>query len=134
MIANLPTEFVNKLIKDTLAEKVNWKPLADSISIGEDPITDLLSIDEFHTVHFWESYYCKLKRGYVFLVSEVNESGRDGSITEGYSLYLQTLTERFLVPIMFDTVEVYRLKNAIETKIDISPEVVEFMKSFLEDL
>lgn len=133
MTANLPTEFVNKLIKDTLAEKINWKPLADSMSIGEDPITDLLSIDEFHTVHFWESYYCKLKSGYVFLVSEINESGRDGSITEGYSLYLQTLTERFLVPIMFDTVEVYRLKNAIETKVDISPEVVEFMKSFLED-
>lgn len=133
MAANLPTEFVNKLIKDTLAEKINWKPLADSMSIGEDPITDLLSIDEFHTVHFWESYYCKLKSGYVFLVSEINESGRDGSITEGYSLYLQTLTERFLVPIMFDTVEVYRLKNAIETKVDISPEVVEFMKSFLED-
>lgn len=133
MTANLPTEFVNKLIKDTLAEKINWKPLADSMSIGEDPITDLLSIDEFHTVHFWESYYCKLKSGYVFLVSEINESGRDGSIAEGYSLYLQTLTERFLVPIMFDTVEVYRLKNAIETKVDISPEVVEFMKSFLED-
>ena len=133
MTANLPTEFVNKLIKDTLAEKINWKPLADSMSIGDDPITDLLSIDEFHTVHFWESYYCKLKSGYVFLVSEINESGRDGSITEGYSLYLQTLTERFLVPIMFDTVEVYRLKNAIETKVDISPEVVEFMKSFLED-
>ena len=132
MTANLPTEFVNKLIKDTLAEKINWKPLADSMSIGEDPITDLLSIDEFHTVHFWESYYCKLKSGYVFLVSEINESGRDGSITEGYSLYLQTLTERFLVPIMFDTVEVYRLKNAIETKVDISPEVVEFMKSFLK--
>ena len=106
MTANLPTEFVNKLIKDTLAEKINWKPLADSLSIGEDPITDLLSIDEFHTVRFWESYYCKLKSGYVFLVSEINESGRDGSITEGYSLYLQTLTERFLVPIMFDTVEV----------------------------
>ena len=133
MTANLPTEFVNKLIKDTLAEKINWKPLADSMSIGEDPITDLLSIDEFHTVHFWESYYCKLKSGYVVVVSEINESGRDGSITEGYSLYLQTLTERFLVPIMFDTVEVYRLKNAIETKVDISPEVVEFMKSFLED-
>lgn len=133
MNTNLPTEFVNKLIKDTISDKLTWEALTDSMYIEGELVTNLLSVCEFHTVHFWESYHCKLKNGYVFLVSETNESGRDGSITEGYNLYLQISVERPLVSVMIDTVELYRLKNAIETKIGIAPDVVEFMQSFLDD-
>lgn len=133
MITNLPTEFVNKLIKDTLSDKLKWEYLTENMDFDGEHITNLLSVCEFHTVHFWESYYCNLGNGYVFLVGETNESGRDGTITEGYNLYLQISLERPLVSLMIDTVEVYRLKNAVESKIDIAPDIVEFMQSFLEN-
>lgn len=133
MSTNISNEFANTLIKKTLSEEINWKPITDGLKINGEPITDLLGTCEFHTVYFWESYFCDLHPGRAFLVSELNESGRDGRFdTEGFNLYIQTADGKPLVSILFDTAELYRLKNAIDSKADLPQDAVSFMKSFLD--
>ena len=133
MNANIAIEFANSLIKKTLSDEIKWQPLTDGVSIGGVPITDLLGTCEFHTVSFFESYFCALHPGHVFLVSEINESGRDSRFdTEGFNLYIQTANGTPLVSILFDSAELYRLKNAIDSKVDVPQDAVAFMKSFLD--
>lgn len=133
MNTNIASEFANSLIKKTLSDEIKWFPLTDELKIGGEPITDLLGMDEFHSIYFWESHYCNLNSGHVFLVSELNESGRDSKFdTEGFNLYLQTSDDESLVSVMFDTAELYRLKNAIDSKSDLPQATVEFMKNFME--
>ena len=134
MNANIATEFANSLIRKTLSDEIKWQPLTDVMNVGGEPITDLLGICEFHTVSFFESHFCALHPGHVFLVSEINESGRDSRFdTEGFNLYIQTADGNPLVSILFDTAELYRLKNAIDSKADLPQDAVAFMKSFLND-
>lgn len=133
MNANIVNEFANSLIKKTLSDEIKWQPLTDGTNIGGESITDLLGTCEFHTVSFYESHFCNLHPGHVFLVSEVNESGRDSRFdTEGFNLYIQTADGQPLVSILFDTSELYRLKNAIDSKADLPQDAVAFMKSFLD--
>jgi len=134
MNTNIANEFANSLIKKTLSDEITWLPLTDGVNIGGELITDLLGTCEFHTVSFFESYYCDLHPGHAFLVSEINESGRDSRFdTEGFNLYIQTSDGSPLVSILFDTAELYRLKNAIDSKADLPQDAVAFMKSFLEE-
>lgn len=134
MSTNMANEFANSLIRKTLSDKIKWQPLTDGVNIGGEPITDLLGACEFHTVHFFESYFCSLHPGHVFLVSEINESGRDSRFdTEGFNLYIQTADGNPLVSILFDTAELYRLKNAIDSKADLPQDAVAFIKSFLDE-
>lgn len=132
MDSNFVVEFVNNLIKKTLSGDIKWRSLETVSAIDDTPISDCLSQDEFHTIYYYESYFCAVKQGLVFLVSEKNESGRDGSVSEGYNLYLQPRRGQPLSSVAFDISELYRLKNAIELKIDLTEDVVDFMKSFLE--
>ena len=114
MDVNFISDFVNSLIGKTLSGEVKWRQLSESMQIDDTVISDYL------------------KLGLIFLVSERNESGRDGEISEGYNLYLQPLPKQPLSSVMFDTTELYRLKNAIELKIDLTEDVVTFMKSIME--
>lgn len=134
MNTNIATDFANSLIRKTLSDKIKWQPLTDKVSIGGEPITDLLGTCEFHTVSFFESHFCDLHPGHVFLVNEINESGRDSRFdTEGFNLYIQTAGGNPLVSILFDTAELYRLKNAIDSKANLPQDAVAFMKSFLDE-
>lgn len=132
MDANFISDFVNHLIEKTLAGELKWHTLSENTQIDDTVASDYLSQDEFHMIHYHESYYCSAKLGLIFLVSERNESGRDGEISEGYNLYLQPLPKQPPSSVMFDTTELYRLKNAIELKIDLTEDVVDFMKSIME--
>lgn len=132
MDVNFISDFVNSLIGKTLSGEVKWRQLSESMQIDDTVISDYLGQDEFHIIHYYESYYCAIKLGLIFLVSERNESGRDGEISEGYNLYLQPLPKQPLSSVMFDTTELYRLKNAIELKIDLTEDVVTFMKSIMD--
>lgn len=132
MNTNIANEFANSLIKRTLSDEIKWHSLSAGVNIGGEPITDLLGIDEFHTISFFESHFCDLHPGYAFLVSEKNESGRDNKFdVEGFNLYIQISDGSPLVSVLFDTAELYRLKNAIDSKVDLPQDAVAFMKSFL---
>ena len=132
MNSNFVADFVNNLIKKTLSGDVIWNPLAQFSKIYRISLSDLFSQDEFHTICTYESYYCRAGRGTIFLVSERDESGRDGEISEGYNLYIQPNSEQSISSVVFDTSELYRLKNAIELKSDLTEDVVDFMKSIME--
>ncbi len=133
MSTNIASEFANSLIKKTLSDEIKWKPLTEGLKIDGESIAILLGTCEFHTVDYFQSHFCDLHPGYAFLVSELNESGLDSRLdTEGYNLYLQTSPGEELVSILFDTAELYRLKNAIVSKTDLPQAAVEFMKDFLE--
>jgi hypothetical protein len=132
MKTDLSNKFVDSLIKKTLAGEIKWNLLPDQLKIGGEAITDLLGTCEFHKVYFFESYFCTLSPGHVFLVSELNESGRDSKYdTEGYNLYLQVADGDPLVSVMFDTSDLYRLQNAIVAKLDIPQKTIEFMREFI---
>lgn len=132
MNSNFIADFVNNLIKKTLSGEMIWRPLREFVKISCIPLGDLFSQDEFHTVHTYESYYCRAGQGIIFLVSERDESGRDGEISEGYNLYIKPSSEQPISSVVFDTSELYRLKNAIELKSDLTEDVVDFIKSFME--
>lgn len=134
MNSNIANEFANSLIRKTLSGEIKWQPLTDGVNIGGESIANLLGICEFHTVSYFESHFCELDSGHVFLVSEFNESGRNSKFnTEGFNLYIQTADRKQLVSILFDAAELYRLKNAIDSRADLPQDVVAFMKSFLEE-
>lgn len=132
MNSNFVANFVNNLIKKTLSGDVIWNPLAQFSKLYRISLSDLFSQDEFHTIRTYESYYCRAGQGTIFLVSERDESGRDGEISEGYNLYIKPNSEQPISSVVFDTSELYRLKNAIELKSDLTEDVVDFMKSIME--
>lgn len=134
MNSSLVTNFVNNLIQKTLTGEIKWYPLSEKMQIDDSLISDYLNQDEFHIIRYFESYYCRIRLGYVFLVSERNENGRDSEYSEGYNLYLQPSPRQPFSSVMFDTTELYRLKNAIELKIDPTEDVVTFMKSIFDNL
>lgn len=132
MNGSLVSQFAESLIKKTLSSEIVWRPLTEDMSFGGEKISDLLGTCEFHTVHYFESYFCALSDGFVFLISEINESGRDSRFdTEGFNLYVQTSATDPLVSVMFDTAELYRLSNAIVSKTEVPQKVAEFMKLFI---
>ena len=133
MNSSLVTNFVNSLIQKTLTGEIKWSPLSEKMQIADSLISDYLDQDEFHIIHYFESYYCRIRLGYAFLVSERNENGLNSEYSEGYNLYLQPSPRQPFSSVMFDTTELYRLKNAIELKIDPSEDVVTFMKSILDN-
>lgn len=133
MDSSLVTDFVNNLIEKTLAGQIKWYPLFENMKIDDSLISDYLDQDEFHIIHYFESYYCRIRLGFAFLVSERNENGLNSEYSEGYNLYLQPSSGQPFSSVMFDTTELYRLKNAIELKIDPTEDVVTFMKSIMEN-
>lgn len=132
MDTNLISNFVNNLIQKTLSGEIKWRQIPEDMTVDDTTISDYLGQDEFHIIHYYESYFCAVNLGLIFLVSERNESGRDAEYSEGYNLYLQPLPKQSLSSVMFDTTELYRLKNAIELKLDLTEDVVTFMKSIME--
>lgn len=132
MNSNFVANFVNDLIKKTLSGQIIWGRLVQFTGAHHISISNLFPQDEFHTIRVFESYYCRAGQGIIFLVSERDESGRDGEISEGYNLYIKPSSEQPISSVVFDTSELYRLKNAIELKSDLTEDVVDFMKSFME--
>ncbi len=134
MDSNVASEFANVLIAKTLAQEIRWHSLINVSNLDGNRISDVLCLDEFHSISLCDSYFCNLNPGYVFLVDEVNESGKDSRLnTEGFNLYLQISSEKPAISILFDTSELYRLKNAIDSKTSLPMETVEFMVHFLKE-
>lgn len=132
MSENLVSKFAECLIRKTLASEVKWCSLEENLILNGERITDLLNVCEFHTIHYFESYFCALLDGFVFLVNELNESARDSRFdSEGLNLYVQISSGELPVSVMFDSIELYRLKNAIESHAELPQQVAEFMEAII---
>ena len=53
----------------------------------------LISTNESHSCDLQKSFYTDLNFGVVYLLYESSESGRDGTVIEGYNLYIQERDE-----------------------------------------
>lgn len=135
MEPNLIDNFMKALIEKTLNKELIWNSFTDDTYFDGERASDLLGQDEFHQIYYFESYVLQKDDGRIFLVSEFNESGRDWKYnTEGFAIYIQPKPSQPLERILFDTPDVYRLKNAIELNIktDVSPEVNDFLHRFFQ--
>lgn len=133
MDSNTVTTFINKLISQTIDRKIKWLPFESETVLDGYPMNSWLDANEFHTIFYYDSYYCEIENGRVFLVNELNESGRSSKDdVEGYNLYLQPKKEAQLVSVAFDTPEIYRLKNAIfsSQERNLSRDIIDFMDNF----
>lgn len=132
MNENLITNFVEKLIQETLDQTREWFPLLP-IQEEENPaLFSMLFECEFHRVRYDCSYFLPFAAGAVFLISEISESGRDGTVFDGLNLYVQPSLEHDLTLVMRDSVELYRLSNTISDSLKLPDDVVTFIQNLID--
>ena len=111
------TKFIKQLSKDTLAKKISWRRLTNYENIRPDSnelISSMLFQNEYHHINFFSSYYSIVSNGTIYIVYEVNESGRDGTITNGYNIYLHDEDKNKLISLPCPMSTIYQLTNSIQ--------------------
>lgn len=130
-------DFVKKLINITLDNKIKWNMLDNLKSVSESENYSLyytLFTNEYHKISYERSYYTSYKDGNIYLIYEWSESGKDGSISEGYNLYTQFNKNEPVDPVFVDKSYLYQLSNAIKEDIKVKNNTQhDFIKSFLEE-
>ncbi len=134
MASELIHEFVKSLIDRTLKKTLIWEQFSPDTLFDGIPASDLLSQCEFHQIYYSESYVLQQDDGRVFLVSELNESGRDERFnTEGFALYVQPAHGQPLERVLFDDPEIYQLINAISLSEErLTQQTTDFLRRFLQ--
>ncbi len=96
MILDQVFNFTKTLIEKTTAGEIPWKPLS-SLSPAESGFPDVVLetadfvfTNEYRQILPLNSFFFFHKLGIVSLVRIDNESGRDGTHSSEYALYLQT--------------------------------------------
>ena len=127
--------FIDCLISETLNDRREWHPLyqqKEETSNQNENLYYLLFESEFHKVMYDESYFLPFENGFFFFIHEWSESGRDGTIFDGYNLYAQPDSKSKITLLLRDAPELYRLKNAILEKDKLPEDVESFITEFLE--
>lgn len=124
-------DFVEQLIQETLSNARSWSPLFPVEEGKNQPLFYALYETEFHHVRYKQSYSLPFGEGAVFLISEVSESGRDGTVFDGLQLYVQPSPKHELTLVVRDSVDLYRLSNAIADSLKLPEEAVAFIQDFL---
>ena len=125
--------FVKQLSKDTVQNKIFWKRLTSYENLdprSNNELFNLLFQNEYRKIDYLSSYYSILPSGSVFVINETIESGRDGTLTNNYKLYLHNLMDRSIAPLPCDSVTIYQLLNAIRSSITKEESIAE---SFIDD-
>lgn len=108
--------FINKLSKDTINDKIIWSRLTNLPNVLEESnpaIFYLLDECEFRHINYQDSYYSIINNGEVYILNETNESGRDGTITSGYQMYIHQEESVNTHEVPCSQGDIYRLLNAI---------------------
>ncbi len=111
------TRFIKQLSKDTLSKKISWRRLTDYGNMQPDSnelISAMLFENEFHHINFFVSYYSIVANGTIYILYEINESGRDGTITDGYNIYLHDENKNKVIPLSCPISTIYQLTNSIQ--------------------
>lgn len=130
----LVSKFISNLIRETVNGIVSWNPLFQIVPPKDGTNTALVRItseDEFHHINYENSFYLRTNRGIVFLVDQWRESGRDGTVFDGYNLYIQPNENAEITLVLSNTDELYRLSNAIKEKSGLSEDAIKFMNEYL---
>lgn len=135
MKQKLINDFANALISETLSGHRAWNPISpqpDGLAEKNESLYFLLFENEYHKVFYEDSYSLPFQEGFFYFVHEWTESGRDGTIFDGYNLYVQPNLESKITLLLHDSPELYRLKNAILEKDRLPEDVERFICNFLE--
>ena len=127
--------FLQSLTSDTLEKRIVWKSLNCLKGVSENSNKALyyaLFENEFHSILFSKSFYCLLpSSGYVYLINETFESGYDGTITSGISVYIQKDSSSQLHQLIVDLSNIYQLENAItDSFIEEDEAIQQFIDSY----
>ena len=129
------TQFIKQLSKDTLSGKLSWRRLTDYNNLdysSNKSISGMLFQNEFHHIDFFASYYCPAGKGTVFVLNEINESGRDGTITSGYKIYLHDDTNDRISNLPCYAGTEYQLVNSIHSQLTKDEAAIEsFIDNYL---
>lgn len=110
-------DFIKTLSKDTLSNRISWKSACDYQNVAFDPdnsLSILFQENEFRHIDFLTSYYAVMNLGIVIVLSEENESGRDGILTSGYKIYLHDASNGVTSNLRCADSLSYQLVNSIQ--------------------
>lgn len=99
-------------------------------STSPEGIYYMLFQTEFRHIDFHSSYYSTIGRGTIYVLNEDIESGRDGTHTIGYKLYLQDDLKNAVYDLPCPKSAVYQLLNAVQSCIAKSESNAE---AFIDD-
>lgn len=92
MQQNNVKKFIEKVSVETVNGNYSWDDMTCFATIAEEPNSGLyytIFENEWHKVDLSESFYSHIPPGTVYIVQETSESGYDGTVTDGYHLYVQ---------------------------------------------
>jgi len=133
MTVHLNIKFIEKLSTDTKENKISWESLLALKDITEEKNYHLfytLFENEWHSVNYSESFFASVDEGSIYLINESFESGKDGTITSGFNLYIQKNSSSQLIKINASRRVLYSLVNTINESV-IESEKESFIKSYL---
>lgn len=130
--------FVQALSQQTVDGTLHWKCMNELRSVTKEENEDLyylLFSDEYHHVNFFNSFYCLLQNsGYVYLVDETIESGRDNLTIAGPNIYIQEDFSSELIKLELDYDVIYQLQNAIvSSTADKERRIQQFIDNFFNN-
>lgn len=138
----LKDKFVKELIQRTIKHDTQliWNSMGIFHNMDQsglvpppnEPLYYLLFESEFRSIAYNRSYYSDFKGSTIYLIYSIDQSGKDGSIIEGYSLYAQKRVGAQMICLLSDCPELYQLSNAItEADNENSEQASQFMEWFL---
>lgn len=133
-MTQLHDKFMEKLITGTLDDTYQWCHLSDLYGTEEESnegLYYLLFENEYRHIDYDISYYCPVVSGTIYLIYEIVESGRDGTKTKKYQLYLQKDDNKKAVKVNINPALIYQLANAVKSKDNSEELATAFMKSFI---
>lgn len=143
MNKDLRNDFISSLIQKTLNYTLSWLRLSTSDNKSKDMVSACLEFcntycHEFHGINIDESYAVSCKQGYIYLLNEWFESGKEGDTFINDVLYIQSNigAPMYEITTTKNDENIYRLINAITTVIKQSEpnaEVEQFITDFLND-
>lgn len=135
MNENKIEKFVLQLSRDTLDNKIHWQRASDYEYLkgkSNPAVYNMLFQCEFRHIDFLTSYFGIIKNGAVFILDETNESGRDGTITHGYKIYIQDEINGKILHLPCASHTLYQLLNSIRVYISNEEHDTEsFIDSYL---
>lgn len=133
---NKVASLIQKLSKDTLDGKINWQRLVDYDNLdrkSNQALSMLLFQNEFRQISPMDSFYatCVGDRD-IFLINETVESGRDGTITSGYKIYLYNDQNKNVTTLSCRAAYLYQLLDSINSYLSRNEaEVESFIDNYL---
>lgn len=110
--------FIKQLSKDTINNKIEWSYLYNLKNVSQDSnpsVFFLLFEDEFRHINFDDSFYAPLPNGFIYILNETTESGRDGTVLTGYRIYLQQDEAEKISRISCEQSPIFQLINSINS-------------------